>query len=137
MYILDVRRPSVALHVLEHDEPLEGKNVNGVSAAWAHHSHSTLLTGAADATVRLWDVRRAQPALKRLVGHTSPVSCVAWSPDDDLLASGDDGGKVVLYGRRSVARSGGAMHTAPLRVGTENDIVLMRQERADDLLGSQ
>ena len=76
--------------------------------------------------VRLWDVSRASPELKRLVGHTAPVSCVAWSPDDDLIASGGDEGKVVLYGRQSF---GGR---APCKVGIENDIVLMRQERMDD-----
>jgi FOG: WD40 repeat len=124
-YILDVRRPDVPLHVLEHDVPHETGYVNGVSAVWYHHSHATLVTGSDDNTVRIWDVGRASPEVSRLVGHTSPVSCVAVSPDDDLIASGCDGGKVVLYSRRTTVGS------AAYRVGCENDIVLMRQAFQD------
>ena len=123
-YVIDVRKPLVPLHVLSHDQPANGY-VNGVSATWCHRSHATIVTGSDDATVRIWDVSRSEPEIARLAGHTSPVSCVALSTDDDLIASGGDEGKVVLYSRRTVVGS------AACRVGRENDIVLIRQERND------
>ena len=124
-FVLDVRWPDRPLHVLQHDEPSAGY-VNGVSAAWCHHSHSTLVSGSDDSTVRIWDVRYASPELARISAHTSPVSCVAISAEDDMIASGGDEGKVVLYGRRTI---GGP---SAYRVGCENDIVLIRQPRADE-----
>ena len=71
---------------------------------WSHTCHSMLLTGSDDSTVRLWDVSLAQPLLTRLCGHASPVSCVGLSADDELLASGGDEGKVVLYSRHNSRR---------------------------------
>ncbi|KAL1528872.1 hypothetical protein AB1Y20_010195 [Prymnesium parvum] len=93
--ILDVRRPERALHVLQHDSV--GEPVNGVSASWSHLCHSMLVTGSDDSTVRVWDVSLANPLLTKLCGHASPVSCIGLSADDELLASGGDDGKVVLY----------------------------------------
>ena len=87
-FVLDVRRPQEPLHILHHESQRE--NVNGVSAAWCHRSRSTLVTGSDDTMVRIWDVGRAQPEVRRLYGHTSPVSCVAISDEDELIASGGD-----------------------------------------------
>jgi WD40 repeat protein len=127
-YILDVRRPDVALHVLTHEPAhFHGRieYVNGVSAAWCHHSHATLVTGSDDSLVRIWDVSRAQPEVARLRGHNSPVSCVAVSAEDELIASGGDEGKAVLYSRRTDA-------AAAYLVGREQDNVLLRQSREDE-----
>lgn len=69
----------------------------GVSAAWSHSCNSTLVTGSDDSTVRIWDVSLADPLLSTLSGHAAPVSCVGLSAEDELIASGGDEGKVVLY----------------------------------------
>ena len=53
------------------------------------------------------------------------MSCVAVSYDDEMIASGGDEGKVVLYSRRSDMRSA-------YRVGAEQDNVLLRQQRQDE-----
>ena len=99
--VLDVRRPDLLLHVLHHGPPQSVGHVNGVSATWCHHSHTTLITGSDDALVRIWDVSLGVPEVARMQGHSSPVSCVAVSTDDDVIASGGDEGKVVLYSRHS------------------------------------
>ena len=124
-HVFDVRRPASALHVLRHDTV---EFVNGVSAAWCHHSNTTLVTGSDDTLVRVWDVSLGRPEVARLHGHTSPVSCVQISPDDALFASGGDEGKAVLYSRRSDAGGVGYL------VGKEQDNVLLRQRREDDEL---
>ena len=59
-------------------------------------------------------------------GHTSPVSCVAISAEDELIASGGDEGKAVLYSRRTEAGRAGYL------VGREQDNVLLRQDREDE-----
>jgi WD40 repeat protein len=46
-----------------------------------------LASGAADKTVRLWDVESAQE-VHRFTGHEGPVRPVAFSPDGRLVASG-------------------------------------------------
>ena len=123
-HVLDVRRPERPLHVLMHEPAhFHGRieYVNGVSAAWCHHSPSTLITGSDDSLVRVWDVSLGRPEVARLRGHTSPVSCVAISPEDELIASGGDEGKVVLYSRAAAAGGAGR-----LSVGEEEDLFLGR-----------
>ena len=122
LVILDVRKPHTPVHELRHEVV---DYVNGVSAAWCHRSHSTIVTGADDETVRIWDVALGTPEVARLRGHTAPVSIVAISPEDDLIASGGDEGKVVLYSRRTDARSA-------YLLSHEQDNVLMRNRRQDE-----
>ena len=64
----------------------------------------------------------------RLRGHSSPVSCVSISHADELIASGGDEGKVVLYSRRSEAGRSAYL------VGKEQDNVLLRQRMEDEAL---
>jgi len=87
------------LHVLRH-EPV-AQHVNGVTAQWAHSAGTVIVTGSDDCVVRLWDVSLAQPMLTSLPGHSAPISCLAIAPDDDLVVSGGDEGKVVAYSRHS------------------------------------
>jgi len=47
--------------------------------------------------VRVWDVKSGTPQVKALTGHGGPVSSVAISHDDDLIASGGDETQVLLY----------------------------------------
>ena len=85
-------------------------------------------TGSDDSLVRLWDVSKGEPEVARLHGHTSPVSCVAVSAEDELIASGGDEGKAVLYSRRTQGKSS-------YLVGKEQDNVLLRQSRQDEAMG--
>ena len=115
-YVLDRRRPDRPLHVLGHDAPISLEFVNGVSAQWCHLAASTLVTGSDDGLVRIWDVSLGEPLVATLRGHSSPVSCVGVAPGDDLIASGGDEGKVVLYSSGGVKRG-----EVPLRLGAEQD----------------
>ena len=86
------------LHVLVHDR-MTGSAVEGLGvpcATWAHRS-PVLVTGGEDSRVRVWDVRRADPLVLSMRGHQAPLSCVAISQDDFMIASGDDSYKTMLY----------------------------------------
>jgi WD40 repeat protein len=56
-----------------------------------------LASGGADATVIVWDAESGR-LLKSLLGHTSAVNSVVFSPADrKLLASGEDDGAILLW----------------------------------------
>ena len=59
-----------------------------------------LATGAADGTVKVWDVATQREAVGLFTGHKRPVSRVWWGPDD-VLAAIPDGHKPVLFNGQS------------------------------------
>jgi small GTP-binding protein len=58
---------------------LEGHSARVLSVAWSPNGRRAV-SGAADKTVRLWDVETGG-CLRVLEGHSGEVNCVAWSPD--------------------------------------------------------
>ena len=50
---------------------------------------STLLSGAADWTLRVWDLGTGR-TVKTLTGHTGPILCVAFTADSGLAISGSE-----------------------------------------------
>lgn len=66
---------------------LSGHSNFATSVAW-NFDGRTLASGSADATVRLWDVQTGL-CQKELRG-TNSVMTLAWSPDGQCLATGDD-----------------------------------------------
>ncbi len=57
--------------------------------------HSLLATAAQDGTLVLWSPERRQP-MRATVGMASSATCIAWSPDDKLLAIGSEKGFVYV-----------------------------------------
>jgi WD40 repeat protein len=53
-----------------------------------------LATGGADCCLRVWDLEKKEPALRRL---SSPVAAVTFSPDGKMLAAGTYDGNVSLF----------------------------------------
>ena len=72
---------------------------------WARHDDTLVLTGSADATVRLYDRRRAasnSAAASALVhtfsGHSAAVNVVEWCPDrGGVFASASEDGTVNVW----------------------------------------
>jgi WD40 repeat protein len=57
--------------------------------------HSLLATASDDGNVVLWSPERRQP-MRATVGMPSAATCLAWSPDDKLLAIGSEKGFVYV-----------------------------------------
>jgi WD40 repeat protein len=58
-------------------------------------AHGLLATAAQDGSLVLWSPERKQ-AMRATVGMPSPATCLAWSPDDKLLAIGSEKGFVYV-----------------------------------------
>jgi WD40 repeat protein len=90
-----------------------------VTAAWSPDG-ALLAVGGEDIAVRLWNpaTRRLQATL---VGHTTPVQRIAWSPDGDQLASlslDEDGTAEVRIWRTATGESlGGFPGRSPYVLG--------------------
>jgi len=57
----------------------------------------TLACGSLDGTVRLWDLKRARPAVQHVLTHPNPVNLVASAPDGRSLISSCDDGQLRLW----------------------------------------
>lgn len=57
---------------------------------------SRFLTGLADGTVWLWDIKSAKE-LAVLRGHTKPLEAAMISPDKKLAVTRDQGGEIILW----------------------------------------
>ncbi|MEX2111726.1 MAG: protein kinase [Pirellulales bacterium] len=67
-------------------------------------SRGDLLAIGGDGGVRVWDIKREIYSHK-LTAHAGPVECVAFSPDDRLLAGGGQDGQVCLWDLHSGVQS--------------------------------
>ena len=89
---------------------------------WSRHDDALVLTGSADATVRLYDRRRASsnPAaasalVQTFAGHSAAVNVVEWCPDrSGVFASASEDGMVNVWdtarlGPTAAAASKGAL----------------------------
>ena len=75
----------------------------------------TLMTGAADRTVRLWDVASGEPLGAAAPPLGGEVAAAAFSPDSRTLATAAKDGTARLWDARSGApdRGGKPVRTAP------------------------
>ncbi len=65
----------------------------------------TIATACGDEKVHLWDATTGR-RFYALVGHASPVSAVAFSPDKKVLASCDQDGSIILWRAADLADRG-------------------------------
>ncbi|KNC54541.1 chromatin assembly factor 1 subunit B [Thecamonas trahens ATCC 50062] len=79
------------------------------------HTNSRLVTGGADATVRVWRIKDSDDDvtvehLADLTTHLGSVNVVRFSPDRRVLATGADDSKILLWENTSAApeKEGGA-----------------------------
>jgi WD40 repeat protein len=54
-----------------------------------------VVSGSWDNTLRLWDVKTGAPVGEALIGHTSDVTSVVFSPDGRYVISKSDSGTIV------------------------------------------
>ena len=65
-----------------------------------------LCTASADSTLKMWNAHRGE-LLHTLEGHTKRAWCVAISADESIVASGGEGGAVMLWDAARARRTAG------------------------------
>lgn len=104
VYIFDVRNFSVPLRVLQH-ESLSKKSEKGIlMSRWSPSGF--LFSCGEDTTMRIWDLAAGDPLLRVIRTHTNSVACVAISPDESVVVSGDDSKRMVLHTLRGSGEGG-------------------------------
>jgi cell division cycle 20-like protein 1 (cofactor of APC complex) len=73
---------------------LQGHSTRVGSLAW---SNDLLASGSRDRIILLRDVRCPTMSEKRLIGHRQEVCGLKWSPDKQLLASGGNDNKLLVW----------------------------------------
>ncbi|MEQ8677369.1 MAG: protein kinase [Aggregatilineales bacterium] len=72
-------------------------NVSDVISVGMNLDAGIVAFGAIDGSITLWDIESRQQLGQPLLGHTSLVFDLAFSPDGNSLASGDDEGVIMLW----------------------------------------
>ena len=55
------------------------------------------MSGSRDNSILQWDYRSSAVPTRKLIGHTQEVCGLKWSPDHQLLASGGNDNKLLLW----------------------------------------
>jgi WD40 repeat protein len=76
---------------------MEHAHVGGTLSACFSPNGTAVVSGGADARVRLWDVDSAEELWCTVGGHVGPVRCVQFSSDGKLVVSGGDDGTVRVW----------------------------------------
>jgi WD40 repeat protein len=81
----------------EFQQGLQWKaHVDGVFAVACSAKGDRVVSGGGDKLVKLWDARSGK-IIHTFQGHQRPVTSLTFSPNDQLIASGDLGGKVIIW----------------------------------------
>ncbi|KAF8837553.1 WD40 repeat-like protein [Paxillus ammoniavirescens] len=69
-----------------------------------------ILSGGEDRVLRVWDVETHQPVAE-WGGHEADIWCIVMSADDQLVASGDSQGRIVIREMSDLKENGRIKHT--------------------------
>lgn len=98
-----------ALHHLSHGDPMPtAENAfqvpgyvdvgdQGVNDARWFQNEPVLVTASGNGSVAIWDPSLGQPCVRQISAHSRCINTVAISPKDQLICTGGDDQKVVLY----------------------------------------
>ncbi|KAF5343412.1 hypothetical protein D9757_015390 [Collybiopsis confluens] len=90
-------------------DPLYGHTSVVTSVAFSCDGQQ-VVSGSADQTVRIWNVKTGQQIGDPLYGHTSMVTSVAFSPDGQQVVSGSADETVVIWNVQTGQQIGDPLH---------------------------
>ncbi|KAF8837904.1 WD40 repeat-like protein [Paxillus ammoniavirescens] len=109
---------TVRIWDLENSEQ-EGMTMGhgGGAASWSRGLAVTrdgkkILSGGPDKILRVWDVE-TQQLIAEWGGHEFGIPCIVVSPDDQLIASGDTGGRIVIREMKEEGQKEHVIETVP------------------------
>ncbi|XP_010935069.1 guanine nucleotide-binding protein subunit beta isoform X2 [Elaeis guineensis] len=74
-----------------------GHTADVLSVSVNSSNSNMFVSGSCDATARLWDTRKASPAVRTYHGHEGDVNAVKFFPDGQRLGTGSDDGTCRLF----------------------------------------
>ncbi len=82
----------------EYPAPVVGSG-GGAALAFSPHGQ-LLLTGHLDGAVRIWEAEKSKQGSRRaFAGIVTPITSVAWAPDEKAVAASSNNGQVVVWDR--------------------------------------
>jgi len=87
-------------------KPLHGHASRVTAVSFSHHGR-WLASASGDETVRMWDVATQQALAVGPLRCQMGTNTVAFSPDDGLVAAGDDSGRIYLWRTNTGKRAHG------------------------------
>jgi len=89
----DIERQTPINSFIEHTGDVESVSV--------YHQKNIFVSGAIDATAKVWDLNGKNKCIATFKGHTSDINSVQWFPDGDAFASGSDDATCRLFDLRA------------------------------------
>jgi WD40 repeat protein len=91
---VDAGPPTVSLWDVASEEdmrPLPSDAASGSVSLALDQRGERLAVANSEGTIAVWDTARTEQLGQLLVGHSGPISAMAFSPDGDILVSAEDG----------------------------------------------
>jgi WD40 repeat protein len=109
-------------------EGMAMEHIGFVSSLTVTRDGKRILSGGDDKVLRVWNAEMHQP-IAAWGGHDGNIACIVIAPNDELVASGDHGGRIVIR-EMNLKEDGHIMQWSRPMVHGDPTVTIGRRSRA-------